>query len=255
MGYRIRAAVAIVAAALILSSTASAQKISPSETVKSFYNLLREQHYAEGFAFSVYADAVTGLTPEEISELTPDFQAIATVIPAEIKIVDEKISGDTATVFADFGNGQAQPVELVKERGRWLIGDRESLKLVQREKTAFFFNTRIEVNQNAAYGIVKSILAAEDSYYQQTKLVGTLADLAQAKLIPEQLASGSTGGYKYMLVTGSGQKLYHVIGVPERYGRTGKLSFYGDAGGIHAADTGGSPADEKAPLMREQVQP
>jgi hypothetical protein len=253
MGRRSRAAVAAVAIALALSGAARAQKLSPSETVSSFYAHLREQRYAEGFALSVYAEAVAGLSPEEIAELAPDFQATSASIPAQIRIAGEKVSGDSATVLADFGNGVAQPVELIKERGKWLVGDRGSLKIVQREKNAFFFNTRIEVNQNAAYGVVKAILEAEDSYFQQTKTVGTIEDLVTAKLLPETLRTAAGGGYRYALQPGSGKVSYFVTAVPERYGRTGKLSFYADAAGVRAADKGGNPTDSGAPLMKEQV--
>jgi hypothetical protein len=157
--------------------------------------------------------------------------------------------------MADFGNGVAQPVDLVKERGRWLIGDRDSLKIVQREKNAFFFNTRIEVNQNVAYSVMRSILDAEDSYLQQTKTVGTIEDLVKAKLLPETIRSGTVGGYRYATQAGSGQPQYFVTAVPDRYGRTGKLSFYGDSGGIRSADKGGAPADAKAALMKEELRP
>jgi hypothetical protein len=255
MGHRSRAVVAAVAVALVLPLAVSAQKLSPSETVTSFYSLLREQKYAEGFALSVYADAVAGLSPEEITELTPDFQATFTSIPASIRITGEKATGDTATVMADFGSGVAQPVDLVKEGGRWLIGDRDSLKIVKREKSAFFFNTRIEVNQNVAYNVVKSILYAEDSYLQQTKTVGTIDDLVKAKLLPETLRTGIAGGYRYATQAGSGQGQYFVTAVPDRYGRTGKLSFYADATGIRSADKNGGPADAKASLMKEELRP
>jgi hypothetical protein len=253
MGHPSRAALAAVAVALVLSGAVRAQKLSPSDTVRSFYSLLREQKYADGFALSVYADAVDGLSDEEISELAPDFQATAASIPADIRIAGEKISGDTATVMADFGTGVAQPVELVKQRGRWLVGDRESLKVVQREKTAFFFNTRIEVNQNAAYGVMRTILEAEESYLQQTKTVGTIEDLVKARLLPEALRNGTAGGYRYAVQAGTGQRPYFVTGVPERYSRTGKLSFYADAAGVRAADNRGNSVDTGAPLMKEQI--
>jgi hypothetical protein len=253
MGHRSRAVVAALAASLVFSLPVSAQKLSPSDTVLAFYNHLREQRYADGFALSVYADAVAGLTPEEIAELTPDFQATALNIPAAIKIANEKITGDTATVLADFGTGAAQPVELVRERGRWLVGDRESLKVVQREKSAFFFNTRIEVNENTAYGVVRSILDAEDAYLQQTKTIGTLEDLVKAKMLPEALGGGVAGGYRFTVHAGAKPPEYFVTAVPERYGRTGKLSFYGDTAGVRSADKGGNAADAKAPLMKERV--
>jgi hypothetical protein len=250
-----RAAVAVVAVALFLSAPVRAQKLSPSDTVKSFYSLLREQKYAEGFALSVYADAVVGLSPEEVAELTPDLQATVTNIPTEIRITGEKVSGNSATVMADFGTGIAQPVELIKEHGRWLIGDRESLKIVQREKSAFFFNARIEVNQNAAYGVVKSIVEAADSYYQQSKTVGTIDDLVKAKLLPDVLRGGSAVGYRFALLAGTEKSPFYVTAIPERYGRTGKLSFFGDATGVRAADKNGNPSDASAPLMRESVKP
>lgn len=249
---RAAALLAFAAAALAASAaTPAQQKLSPSNTVRAFYDLLREQHYAEGFALSVYADAVAGLSAEDFAELAPDFQATFSEIPAEIKIKGEKVSGDTAAVEADFGAGGVQTVALVREGGRWLVGDREALQQVRREKTSFFFNARIEVNQNNAYMNIKSIAAAEDSYTQQAQIPATLDDLVAAKLLPEGFRGGSVGGYRYAIAQGDAAGKFSVTAVPERYGRSGRLSFYATATVVRAADKRGEAVGADAPAMTE----
>ena len=49
------------------------QPLSPSDTVRSFYKLMREKKFREAFALSIYRPAIDPLTPVEFSDLQLDF--------------------------------------------------------------------------------------------------------------------------------------------------------------------------------------
>jgi hypothetical protein len=241
-----------ISAALATSGVAAhAAQSTPSDTVRAFYTHLREQRYAEGFALSVYAGALAGLSEADFAELTPDFQATFSNIPAEIKIGGEQISGDTATVFADFGTGEMEQVALVKVGGRWLVGDRETLEQVQAEKGSFFFNARINTHHNEVFRLVKRIVAAQDFHFAQKKAFGTAAELVAAQGLPGELKDGVVSGYNVAVNLTPDRTAYTVTAVPVRFGRTGKLSFFTDGGGIRAAENKGLPVSDDAPLLTD----
>src|SRR6476620_4176585 len=72
---------------------------SPSDTVREFYKAMREKRYREAFDLSIYKAAIDPLKPQEFEDLRPDFDKMAAVIPVEVNITGEQISGDAATVF------------------------------------------------------------------------------------------------------------------------------------------------------------
>lgn len=254
----IQRSVVAIAVALALATTmtnASAQKkpLTPAETVVSFYRLLREQKYAEGFGLSIYREAVEGLSPEELAELVPDFEATFTEIPAKIEIKGEQATGETATVFALFGGDtQVQEVGLVREDGRWLVGDPESLALVRRDKTAFFFNTRIRVNHNEAFALLKRITGSQIVRLKEKQAYGTLQELMEEdKSLGSDLPGAVGAGYRFTLNVTPDRQAFTVVAIPVKHGRTGLLSFFADNGGIHAADAGGLAVNESAPLLEQ----
>src|SRR5256714_8397179 len=75
------------------------QARTPTETVREFYRLMRERHFREAFALSIYKPAIEGLSAEEFEELRPDFEKMAAIIPEKIDVNGEQVSGDIATVF------------------------------------------------------------------------------------------------------------------------------------------------------------
>lgn len=244
----------VLAAALAVPGTAQ-QKLSPTDTVLAFYRLLREQRYAEGFALSVYREAVDGLSEEEMAELAPDFQRTFANIPEKIEIKGEQVSGDAATVFARFdpASDAAQEVTLFREDGRWLVGDRQSLAQVRSEKTAFFFNTRIRVNHNEVFELVKQISGTEDVHFQAKKVYATLEELVAQDGLGDDIKNGVANGYRFLVNLTPDRQAFTVAAVPVRYGRTGKLSFFADAKSIHAADAGGLAVNEQAPVLVDDV--
>ena len=249
------AALALALALAPIPTPASSQKkpLTPAETAVAFYRLLREQRYAEGFALSIYREAVDGLSADELAELVPDFEATFAQIPAKIEIKGEQAAGETATVFALFGgDAEVQEVGLVREDGRWLVGDTESLELVRRDKTAFFFNTRIRVNHNEAFAILKRITGSQVLRLKDNKAYGTLEELvAEDKALGADIPGGIGAGYRFTVNITPDRQAFTVVAVPTKHGRTGRLSFFADTGGIHAADAGGLAVNESAPLLEQ----
>jgi hypothetical protein len=62
-----------------------------------------------------------------------------------------------------------------------------------------------------------------------------------AGFVPRDILGSATTGYHFTVTTGEGAKSYVARAEPERYGRTGRLSFYMDANGIQRKDAGGKP--------------
>ncbi|HKC62938.1 MAG TPA: hypothetical protein VKB86_04840, partial [Pyrinomonadaceae bacterium] len=88
--------------------------LTPTQTVREFYRLMRERHFREAFALSIYKPAIEGLSAEEFEELRPDFEKMAAVIPEKIDVNGEQVSGTIATVFvkiadADKNAAEAEP--------------------------------------------------------------------------------------------------------------------------------------------------
>lgn len=228
------------------------QQLAPADTVLAFYRLLREQRYLEGFAYSVYREAVEGLSEEELVELTPDFQETFSEIPAKIEVRGTQAGADTATVFVSFGGDAVDEVALVKEEGRWLVGDREALEQVRRERTEFFFNARVRVNQNEVFRLLKRIVGAEEVHFQAKKSYATLEELAAVEGLADDFEGGRASGYRFFVNLTPQRDAFTVVAIPVRYGRTGKLSFFADAKNVHAADAQGMPVNEQAPVLAEQ---
>ena len=71
---------------------------------------------------------------------------------------------------------------------------------------------------------------------------GSFADLAalvSAGYVPQDILGTETTGYRFSVTTDG--KTYAARAEPARYGRTGRLSFYMDGGGIQKKDAGGKP--------------
>src|SRR6266478_3816354 len=152
---------------IVLAVTAQAQTKagSPSDTVISFYRSLKEKRYVDGFRHSVYRNAVEGLTPAELQDLEPDFARTFAAIPDKIEPGSEQISGQTATVSLKFGGAEEpQPVAMIRVGSEWLVGDKETLALVNSQGRAFFFNARMLVNEGEAYEMLQRIIGAEIIY-------------------------------------------------------------------------------------------
>ena len=83
---------------------------------------------------------------------------------------------------------------------------------------------------------------AELLYSQQHEgRFGDLATLITAGLLPKDLESTESTGYRFHVSAFEAGKTWNAAAEPAQYGRTGKLSFFLDASGVRSSDTGGKP--------------
>lgn len=241
------AVIAILLGAFLTS--AFAQTSSPREVAINFYRALKEKKYVEGFRYSIYRYAIEGLTPAELQDLEPDFASAFAAIPENINVRMHQINGDTATVFLQFeGVEKLQQVALIKHQGEWLVGDQESLAVVKQQGRAYFFNTRMEVNEEETHEMLQRIVSAEILYASRFEgKNASLAELIRLQALPQEMDDGEAGGYRYVLTISADEKSFTVTATPTVYQKTGRLSFYADRDGIRAADLKGQVASKTAP--------
>jgi hypothetical protein len=223
---------------------------SPSDIVREFYKGMREKRFRDAFNVSIYKPAIESLKPQEFEDLRPDFERMAVAmnerLPANFEVTGEQISGNEATVFVKVldseGKEKIEPASLIKVDGAWTLGDRESLELVKKAGKQFFFNARIDAHHNDVQDMLTRITLAQVVYSQQHN--GQFADLPTliaAGLVPKDLESTESTGYRFRVNVVSGGKAWNAGAEPAQYGRTGKLSFYLDPSGVKSSDIGGKP--------------
>jgi len=237
---------------IALGSGAQQKTLSPSDTVVTFYRALKSKHYVEGFRYSVYRGAVEGLTPAELQDLGPDFARTFSAIPENIVPKGEQISGQTATVSLQFGGaGDAQQVGLVRAGNEWLVGDQETLAMVKSQGRAFFFNSRMLVNESEAYEMLQRIIGAEIIYSHKFEgKNATLAELIRLGGVPKDIEDGEGSGYRFVLTVSADEKSFFATACPATYGRTGRVSFYANIDGVRGEDLKGQPAKAGSPVYQ-----
>lgn len=222
---------------------------TPSETVREFYRAMREKRFREAFALSIYGPAIEGLSAAEFDDLRPDFEKMAGVIPEKIEVSGEQISGDTATVFVriadvDKSGEEAEPVGLIRDggggAGAWIIGDRENQEIVKKAGKRFFFEARIAAHQTDVQQMLQRIGLAQLAYAaQHNNLYADLPTLIAAGLVPKDIETPETTGYRFHIALAKDRKSWTAGAEPVVYSRTGRLSFFMDQTGIRSADVGG----------------
>ena len=239
-------AIALLAWGSISLARSQAQQLSPSDTVRVFYKTMREKKFREAFAMSIYRPAIDPLTPAEFEDLRVDFEKMAGAIPEVVNITGEQISGELATVFVkvkdDANKDQADPVSLILVDGVWIVGDKENRQIVLKAGKNFFFDARINIHHDEVQAMLTRISLGQLLYSQQH--AGKYADLPtliSGGLIPKDIEGTDSTGYRFRIALAPDGKSYHVAAEPAQYGRSGKLSFYMDAGGIRNGDVGGKP--------------
>jgi hypothetical protein len=227
---------------------------TPTETMREFYRMMREKKYREAFGISIYRQAIEGLSTQEYEELRPDFDrmamAVSERIPQKVDITGEQISGDAATVFVKVvdadGKEKIEPASLIKIDNSWIVGDRENLELVRKEGKKFFFEARINAHHSDVQDMLTRITLAQVAYAQgHNGLFGNMAELIAAGYIPKDLEGVESTGYRFQVVRPADGKSWYATAEPAQYGRTGRLSFYLDAGGARSGDSGGTPLTVK----------
>lgn len=232
-------------------STALAQSpLTPTETVRQFFQLMREKKYREAFGISIYRSAAEPLSAAEFEDFRIDFDrmaiAITERIPGKIDITGEQISGDAATVFmkvldAD-GKEKLEPTSLIKVDNVWIVGDKENLELVKKQGKKFFFEARVNAHHNDVQDMMTRISLAQVFYSQgHNGRFGNTAELIAAGAIPKDIEGTETTGYRFQIVRSPDGKSWYATAEPAEYGRTGRLSYYLDASGVRSGDAGGKP--------------
>jgi hypothetical protein len=103
-------------------------------------------------------------------------------------------------------------------------------------------------NETAAMARLRAIAAAEAMYQVEANgAYGTLDQLIQKRYVNDP-SSGKLIGYRFEVQVKPGG--FQITAVPEKFGVTGKRSFYLDEANIlHAADKKGAPATVSDPEM------
>ena len=227
------------------AQTTGAAASAPSDAVRAYYAALREGRIRDAMMMSTLRPAIEGMSEAELEEFKSDFARVAAAAQAEFQLTGEQIGADEATVFVMTGEGKdvkVDPVNLILERGTWLIGDRVGYNEVKKQGKKFLFEQRINAHEQDAEDMLKRIQAAEIAYaVQRGGVFGDLNALVDAGYVPKDILGSETTGYRFNVTTGEGGRSYVARAEPERYGRTGRLSFYMDPSGLQRKDTGGKP--------------
>ncbi|MBI4748849.1 MAG: hypothetical protein HY774_10200 [Acidobacteria bacterium] len=117
-------------------SAQTPKPLSPKETVRRFYDLLRQKKYVEAFQYSVYSPAVESLSPAQFKFLETDFLAMAEAIPENVTLKGEQITGSFATVYLTTDQPQNSSKEIVtvvndKDNPMGVLKTESSGKVVQ----------------------------------------------------------------------------------------------------------------------------
>ncbi len=234
-------------------ATIPIDKDGPADTVRLFYAKLREKKFREALFLTNLRPAVESLTDAELKDFSLDFEAIAGDVPAEIQINGEIISGDTATVTANFpdaetGKSEVQTIKLRSENGVWIIltveGDDE--KRIKAEGKEYFYNLRIATHEDEAKAMIERISKAELAYSLQHGSCAEIQVLITDGLLPDDVLTNTSTGYNYAVQLTGDKRRYLATATPAVYGKSGKRSFLLelDSKGIShvtSKDNGGQP--------------
>ena len=238
-------AAAVPARAQSKTQTNAAAQGSPTEVVRAFYAALKEARFRDALLMTVLRPAVEAMSAEELNEFKTDFARLLPSVPADFRITGESLAGEEATVFVATGTEKepkVEPVNLIRDRGAWLIGGRADADEIRKRGKKYLFEQRIAVHEEEAESMLNRILAAQLAYsLQHSGAYADLNGLVQAGYVPQDILGPETTGYRFTVNVASDAKSFTARAEPERYGRTGKLSFYLDKSGVQKKDVGGKP--------------
>lgn len=227
---------------------------SPADTVRAFYQDLREKKFREAIYLTNLRPAVEGLTDAELKDFQIDLEALAGQVPPQIEINGEIISGNDATVTAklpgeDQDKLELQQIKLRKSGDVWIIlsVDDETEAAVKKEGKNYFYKLRIDTHHDEARQMLDRISKGELAYSLQNG--GQYADipsLIEAGLLPPDAKTSDTTGYNYLVKVADDKKSWSASAVPAVYGKTGNLSFAVDLDDkkrphLTSKDNGGKP--------------
>jgi hypothetical protein len=227
------------------TSAPAAAQGTPSQVVRAYYTALKESRFRDAMLMSILRPAIEALSAEELKDFQTDFARLSPSVPTDFEITGEQLSGEEATVFVRTGEGKelkVEPVNLIRERGAWIIGDREGAALVKKQGKKFFAEQRIAAHESDAEDMLRRIQAAQLAYaLTNSGSYGDLNALVRAGYVPQDILGTETTGYRFTVNLATDAKSFSARAEPERYGRTGRLSFYLDKSGIQKKDVGGKP--------------
>lgn len=212
---------------------------SPADTVRIFYKNLRERRFKEAMMMTNLHFAVEGLSDAEMQDLNNDFEPLAAQVPADIEIKGEIITNNLATVNANMPNPETGQLELTevklrREKDVWLIitADEQAEALAKKEGKNYFFMLRMDIHHAEAQIMMERIAKAQTLHAAQNG--GNFADLntlVSMQLLPEDINTARSTGYRFTISVVGNNKKYFANAVPDVYGKTGKLSFLLEADG------------------------
>src|ERR1044072_1257590 len=212
---------------IVILSKIEIQSGSPSEVVRNFYKLVRGKRLGDAMMMTNMKPAVEGLTLEHLKELGSDFEAMAPLVPADLTITGEQISGDKASVFIklpgqDGGPQVSDEMKLRKERSSWTLladGDAEEARAKKLGRN-YFFVVRIEMHHLDVENMLKQIMQAQAIFSADGKgLYGDRDMLIREGLLPVDITGSYTTGYNFSIVLSADKKSYFVNAVPAVYGK------------------------------------
>lgn len=230
------------------------QPNSPADTVRAFYQDLRDKKFREAIYLTNLRPAVEGLTDAELKDFQIDLEALAGQVPPQIEINGEIISGNEATVTAklpgeDQDKLELQQIKLRKDGDVWIIlsVDDETEQAVKKEGKNYFYKLRIETHEDEAKQMLDRISKAQLAYSIQN--AGAYADmptLIKDGLLPPDATSSVSTGYNYSVKLSDDKKSWSATALPANYGKSGKLSFAVDLDDkkrprLTSKDNGGQP--------------
>lgn len=206
---------------------------SPADTVRSFYKHLREQKIRDAMFLTNLRPAVEGLTDAELKEFQLDFANLAKIIPEEIEINGEIVSGDAATVTANLPDNdteqmKVQTLNLRRDGKYWtlLVIDEAAEAEVRKQGGNYFHRLRIVTHQTEVEKLLESLgtaqvvhAASNDGNY------GDLQTFADQNIVPSEMLAAPVYGYRFVFKLSADKKDFTVEAVPEVYGKTGNLTF------------------------------
>lgn len=236
---------------------ASAIKITangPADTVRAFYEHLREKRFRAAIYLTNLRPAIEGLSERELKDFEVDLNVIARNVPAEITINGEIISGDSASVTAELPNDDLDKTELQELRLRkgktgWIIltVDEYAEKRIKQEGKLYLRNLRIETHQDEAKAMLDRIAKAQmANAVQNGGMFADIRTLVDNGLLPSDVLSAESTGYVYAVTLTDGGRKYWASATPAEYGKSGLMSFLvrlneKDSPLLSSMDTGGKP--------------
>ena len=206
---------------------------SPADTVRAFYEALREKRFRQAIFLTNLRPAVEGLTDDELKEFQLDFESIAKYVPSQLEINGEIISGDSATVTANLPNKdldkqEIQQLRLRKEGEIWIIltVDESAEKKIKQQGKNYFPALRIESHQDDARDMLDRVAKAQMAFVATNQgLFGDMNALINAGFLPDDIRSSESTGYVYTISVSSDRRKYSATAVPAVYGKSGRLTF------------------------------